>query len=50
MAYVYDPERRLPPLCNVDVAGDLFAVEDGKVRAAPSRRRSRLGRLGMGAC
>lgn len=31
VAYVYDPERLLPPLCNVDVTGDLFPVEDGKV-------------------
>lgn len=28
---MYDPDRRLAALCNVDVAQDLFAVEDGKV-------------------
>lgn len=32
VAYVYDPERRFASLCNVDVAQDLFPVEDGQVR------------------
>ncbi len=32
VAYVYDPERRFAPLCNVDVAQDLFPVESGQVR------------------
>lgn len=31
VAYVYDPDRRFAGLCNVDVAQDLFAVDDGKV-------------------
>ncbi|KAI7845826.1 hypothetical protein COHA_000736 [Chlorella ohadii] len=30
VAYVYDPERRFAPLCNVDVAQDLFPVESGQ--------------------
>ncbi|KAL4421584.1 hypothetical protein ABPG75_010875, partial [Micractinium tetrahymenae] len=29
-AFVYDPEHRFAPLCNVDVAQDLFPVEDGQ--------------------
>ena len=32
IAYVYDPDRRLASLCNVDVAQDLFPVEDDTVR------------------
>lgn len=31
VAFVYDPERRFAPLCNVDVAQDLFPVESGQV-------------------
>lgn len=30
MAYVYDPERCFAPLCNVDVAQDLFPAENGQ--------------------
>ena len=33
LAFVYDPDRRFAPLCNVDVAQDLFPVEDGEVGA-----------------
>ena len=38
LAFVYDPDRRLGPLCNEDVAGDLSALESEEVRrdtAAP---------------
>lgn len=31
VAYVYDPERCFAPLCNVDVAQDLFPAENGQV-------------------
>ena len=31
VAFVYDADHRFAPLCNVDVATDLFPVEDGKV-------------------
>lgn len=34
LAFVYDPDSRLAPLCNVDVAGDLFPVEDSQVLRA----------------
>ncbi|CAL8462475.1 g2008 [Coccomyxa elongata] len=30
LAFVYDPERRLPSLCNEDVAGDLFPLDDAE--------------------
>ena len=30
LAYVYDPHGKLPALCNVDVASDLFPVEESK--------------------
>ena len=33
LAFVYDPDRKFAPLCNVDVAQDLFPVEDGEVGA-----------------
>lgn len=31
IAYVYDPHHTFASLCNVDVASDLFPLEDGKV-------------------
>ena len=31
LAYVYDPEKRLPDLCNEDVAGDLLPLADVEV-------------------
>lgn len=31
LAYVYDPNRRLPDLCNEDVAGDLFPITNVEV-------------------
>lgn len=31
LAFVYDPEQRLPSLCNEDVAGDLFPLDDAEV-------------------
>ncbi len=36
LAFVYDPEGRLGPLCNVDVAADLFPVEESAVGAGGS--------------
>lgn len=33
LAFVYDPEHRLPSMCNADVAGDLSALAPGEVRA-----------------
>ncbi len=38
-AFVYDPDHRFAPLCNVDVAQDLFPVEDGQ--AGPCRCTAR---------
>ena len=40
LAFVHDPERRLGPLCNEDVAGDLSALEDEEVGRALLRRES----------
>ena len=31
LAYVYDPEKRLPDFCNEDVAGDLSPITDVEV-------------------
>ena len=31
LAYVYDPEQRLPDMCNEDVAGDLLPLADVEV-------------------
>ena len=31
LAYVYDPDRRLPDLCNEDVAGDLLPITNVEV-------------------
>ena len=31
VAFVFDPDHRFAPLCNVDVAQDLFPIEDGQV-------------------
>ena len=33
LAYVYDPDRRLPDLCNEDVAGDLLPITNVEVSA-----------------
>ena len=30
LAYLFDPNGKLPALCNVDVASDLFPVEESK--------------------
>lgn len=32
LVYVYDPEGRMPNMCNEDVAGDLFPVADVEVQ------------------
>ena len=32
LAFVYDPERKLQPLCNEDVAGDLSGLQSEAVR------------------
>ena len=37
LAYVFDPDRRLPDLCNEDVAGDLFPITNVEVSALPSQ-------------
>lgn len=47
LAYVYDPEKRLPNLCNEDVAGDLLPLADVEVRSCAlpdcsSRHRRQL--------
>ena len=31
LAYIYDPERRMPDMCNEDVAGDLLPLADVEV-------------------
>jgi glutamate synthase (NADPH/NADH) len=33
LAFVYDPERRLPSLCNEDVAGDIMPLDSAEVSA-----------------
>ena len=32
LAFVYDPDARLGPLCNEDVAGDLSPLQSEEVR------------------
>lgn len=36
LAFVYDPEQRLSSLCNEDVAGDLFPLDDAEVMPHPA--------------
>ena len=31
LAYIYDPEKRMPDMCNEDVAGDLLPLADVEV-------------------
>ena len=37
LAYVYDPDRRLPDLCNEDVAGDLLPITNVEVATVEGR-------------
>ena len=34
LAYVYDPEKRMPDMCNEDVVWDLLPLADVEVRCA----------------
>ena len=35
LAFVYDPDHRLPSMCNADVAGDLSPLAVGEVSLPP---------------